>query len=158
MMAEVASPLAPLVHRRSASLQKRRRDDLWLGSTALLASMLVLPYAPGSWHGPEMAASLAVGATALLAGQRWAIAIIVIAELLLVPTQWPRAFLGDASLAERLPSLISLLAIVPGALAVRRAAAALVLVTGQRRTRAMCRRFQAGLVLVGIVAALLPLF
>lgn len=147
---------------REAGRIRRRRSDLWIATTALLAALLALPLAPSSWHGPEVAAVLAVAATALLAGQRWAIAVIVIAELLLLPTIWPRAFLSAGDLTGlttpvRLAALGSLIGIVPGVLAVRRAAAALVLVTGRRRTRATCRRFQAALVLAGLIATFLPL-
>ena len=45
----------------------------------------------------------------------------------------------------------------PGILALRRAAATLVIVTGRKRSRAMCRRFQIGLVIVGLLAMLVPL-
>jgi len=130
---------------------------VWIATTALLAAMLALPLAPSSWHGPEVAAVLAVSATALLAGQRWAIAVIVLAQLLLLPTVWPRAFLPGSDLVVRVAALGSLIAVVPGVIAMRRAAAALVLVTGRRRTRTTCRRFQAGLVLAGLIATLLPL-
>jgi hypothetical protein len=130
---------------------------MWIATTALVAAMLALPLAPSSWHGPEVAAVLAVSATALLAGQRWAIAVIVIAQLLLVPTVWPRAFLPHNELAVRIAALGALIAVVPGVIAMRRAAAALVLVTGRRRARATCRRFHTGLVLVGVIALLLPL-
>ena len=130
---------------------------MWVATTALVAAMLALPLAPSSWHGPEVASVLAVAATALLAGLRWAIAVIVVAELLLLPTVWPRAFLPASDLAVRLAALGSLIAVVPGVIAMRRAAAALVLVTGRRRTRTTCRRFQAGLVVAGVIAAALPL-
>jgi hypothetical protein len=130
---------------------------VWIATTALIAAMLALPLAPSSWHGPEVAAVLAVSATALLAGQRWAIAVIVLAQLLLLPTVWPRAFLSGSDLAVRLAALGSLIAVVPGVIAMRRAAAALVLVTGRRRTQTTCRRFHAALVLAGVVAASLPL-
>lgn len=100
---------------------------------------------------------LAVAATALLAGQRWAIAVIVVAELFLVPTLWPRAFFADGTLATRLAALGSLITIVPGILATRRAAAALVLVTGRRRTREVCRRVHAALVAGALLAVALPL-
>jgi hypothetical protein len=150
---------APLTDRRwrEAARLRRRRSDVWIATTGLFAAMLALPLAPGSWHGPEVAAVLAVAATALLAGQRWAIAVIVLAELLLLPTVWPRAFLPDSDLTVRLAALGSLIGAVPGVLAMRRAAAALVLVTGRRRTRAMCRRFHAGLVVAGLIATFLPL-
>ena len=140
------------------SQQKRRRDEVWIAATAMIAAMLVLPLAPSSWHGPEVASVLAVAATALFAGQRWAIAVIVIAELLLVPTIWPRAFFPDhGGLALRMMAFGSLIAVVPGLLAMRRAAAALVVLGGLRRTRSVCRRFQVGLVLMGLVAGILPL-
>ena len=73
--------------------QRAPRDDGWLAWTGLVGAGLALPLAPGRWHGPEFAAILAVSAIALLAGQRWAIAAIVLAELCLLPTVWPRAVL-----------------------------------------------------------------
>src|SRR6266513_3591912 len=101
-----------LAHRRA--VLRRRRDDLGIGVTALLAAMLALPLSQSSWHGPEVASVLAVSATALLAGQRWAIALVVLAELLLAPTVWPRAFLGGLELwPGRIAALGSLIAIVP---------------------------------------------
>ena len=154
-MAEVLA--TPRSHRQHSARLRRRRDDLWIASTALVAAMLALPLAPSSWHGPEVAAVLAVAATALLAGQRWAIAVIVVAQLLLMPTIWPRAFLPGGELVTRIAALGSLVAIVPGVLAMRRAAAALVLVTGRPRTRETCRRYHVVLMLSGAIVTLLPL-
>lgn len=120
--------------------------------------MFALPLAQSSWHGPEVASTLAVSAVALLAGQRWAIAVIVIAELFLLPTIWPRAFFGGVELwPGRIAALGSLAAIVPGLLSARRAAAALVIITGMSRTRVTCRRFQYGFVALGLLTVLLPL-
>ena len=131
---------------------------MWIGATALVAALTALPLAPSSWHGPEVAAVLAVSATALLAGQRWAIALVVVAELLVAPTLGARAFLGGLALwPGRIAALTSLVLIVPGLLAMRRAAAALVLLSGRRRTSATCRRFQLALVAVGVLAAVVPL-
>jgi hypothetical protein len=150
----VPAPRAPA--QRADVRTRHHRNDLWLAATALVAGLLALPLAQSSWHGPEVAAVLSVAATALFAGQRWAIAVIVIAELFLVPTVWPRAFLhGD--LASRCIALVTLAAIVPGVLATRRAAAVLVVMTGWRQTKRMCRRVQAGLVAVCVLAAVLPL-
>ena len=84
-------------------------------------------------------------------------AVIVTAQLLLLPTVWPLAFLPGSDLGVRLAALGSLIAMVPGVIATRRAAAALVLVTGRRRTQRTCRRFHAGLVLAGVIAAALPM-
>ena len=148
----------PRFDRHHSARLRRRRDDFWVATTALIAAMLALPLAQNSWHGPEVAATLAVSATALFAGQRWAIALIVVAELMLVPTMWPRAFLGAPELAGRLVAMGSMLAIVPGMLSMRRAAAALVLVTGRQRTQATCRQFHTVLVVSGVLATLLPLF
>ena len=131
---------------------------MWIAGTALAGAMLALPLAQSSWHGPDAAAVLAVAATAMLAGQRWAIAAVVLAELLLLPSVAAHAFAGGLALwPGRIASLVALAAIVPGLLALRRAAAALVIVTGQHRTRAMCRRFHLGLVAFGIAAVILPL-
>jgi hypothetical protein len=149
--------LRPQVQLRRQSAQRRRsRNDTWLALSGLLGALLALPLAQSSWHGPEVAAVLAVSATALFAGQRWAIALIVIAELFLLPTVWPRAFL-EGELASRLVALITLAAIVPGVLAMRRAAAVLVVMTGQRRTQRMCRRVHVGLVAICVMAVLVPL-
>jgi len=131
---------------------------MWIGSTALVAAMLALPLAQSSWHGPEVASVLAVAATAMLAGQRWAIAIVVLAELLLAPTVAARGFFSGLSLwPGQVAALVAMMMIVPGVLQQRRAAAAIVLVTGQRRTSKMCRRFYTALVAVGVLGVLLPL-
>ena len=155
-MAEVLA--AARADRHEIARSRRRREDVWIGATALIGAMLALPLAQSSWHGPEVAAVLAVSATALLAGERWAVAIVVIAELLLAPTVWPRAFLGGLALwPGRIAALGSMIAIVPGLLSSRRAAAALVLVTGTRRTRRTCQRFHTGLIVAGLLAFALPL-
>jgi hypothetical protein len=141
------------IERRATAMQRRRDGDRWIALSALAAAMLALPFAPNSWNGPEVAAVLAVSATAMLAGQRWAIALVVIAELMLVPTVVPRAFAGGP-IGIGVVHLLSVGMLVPGLLAKRRAAAALVLLTGWRRTQRTCRRFHlalvAGLALVGL--------
>lgn len=120
--------------------------------------MLALPLAPSSWHGPEVASTLAVSAVALLAGQRWAVALIFIAELLLLPTVWPRAFFGGVDLwPARIAALGSVAMILPGLLSARRAAAAMVLLSGWRRTQLTCRRVQYAFAGIAVVLALLPL-
>jgi hypothetical protein len=155
-MADVVEPARIVRHHIART--RRRRDDMWIGATALLAAMLALPLAQSSWHGPEVSAVLAVSATAMLAGQRWAIALVVLAELLLAPTVAARGFFGGIELwPGRVAALAATMMIVPGLLSVRRAAAALVLVTGRRRTRETCRRFHVALVVVGVIAVLVPL-
>jgi hypothetical protein len=155
----MADVVAPRFHERHhLARTRRRRDDVWIATTGLIAAMLSLPLAQNSWHGPEMSAVLAVSATALLAGQRWAVAVVVIAELLLLPTAWPRAFLTGSDFIARIGALAALSALVPGVIAMRRAAAALVVVTGRPRTQRTCRRFHAALVATLVVATLLPIF
>jgi hypothetical protein len=155
-MAELADTTR--LHRHAVARSRRRRDDMWIGGMALVAAMLALPLAQSSWHGPDAAAVLAVAATAMLAGQRWAIAAVVLAELLLAPTVASRAFAGGLALwPGRIAALGALFAIVPGLLALRRAAAALVIITGRRRTRVTCRRFHLALVAFGLLAVILPL-
>ena len=141
---------------RVTSQLRQQRKDLWLAATGLIVSLLALPLAQSSWHGPEVAAVLAVSATALFAGQRWAIAVIVVADLFLLPTVWPRAFLGG-DLATRIVALATLVAMLPGLVAMRRAAAVLVVMTGRPRTQQMCHRVHVGLIAVSVVAVLVPL-
>lgn len=149
---------APRTRRQHIALSRRRRDEIAIGISALCAALFALPLAQSSWHGPEVASTLAVAAVALLAGQRWAVAIIFIAELLLLPTIWPRAFFGGVELwPGRIAALGSLLMIVPGLLSGRRAAAAMVLISGWRRTRHTCRRVQYVFAALAVIAALLPL-
>jgi hypothetical protein len=153
-----AAHAAIRIARHARARTRRRREELWIGASALVAALVALPLAPSSWHGPEVAAVLAVSATALLAGERWAIALVVRAELVFSPTLAARAFLGGLALwPGRIAALAALILIVPGLLAMRRAAAALVLLTGRRRTSATCRRFHVALVAVGVVAAVIPL-
>jgi len=132
------------------------RREGWLALSGLAGAGLALPLAPGAWHAPEFAAILAVSAIALLAGQRWAIAAIVIAELCLLPTVWPRAVL-EPGWISRLISLATLTAIVPGVLAMPRAAVALVGVTGRGGTERTYHRMRLGLIGLAVVAVLLPL-
>lgn len=146
----------PREQAHASARLRRHQKDAWLAWTGLIGGLLALPLAQSTWHGPEVAAVLTVSATALFAGQRWAIAVIVIADLFLLPTVWPRTFL-EGDFASRFVALMTLAAIVPGVLAMRRAAAVLVLMTGQRRTQKTCRRVHTGLVAVGVLAVLVPL-
>lgn len=155
---EAIATRAPRVRLRRATTARvsRQRKDTWLAITGLIGGLLALPLAQSAWHGPEVAAVLAVSATALFAGQRWAIALIVIADLFLLPTVWPRAFL-DGDLATRIAALVTLVAIVPGLVAMRRAATVLVVMSGRPRTQQMCRRVHVGLIAVMVIAVLVPL-
>jgi len=116
--------------------RRRHRRDTWLAVTAMLSALLALPLAQHAWHGPGVVAILVIAAIAQFAGHPWAIAMIVLCELLLLPTVWPRAFL-DGDLSSRLSALITLVAMVPGLLAMRHAAAALAVLIGKRHSRRM---------------------
>src|SRR5689334_5534113 len=146
--APAAAPLPALMLSRNAArraaFRRQHRQDAWLALSGMVGALLALPLAQNTWHGPEVAAVLAISATALFAGQRWAIALVVIADLLLLPTVWPRAFL-EGDLASRCVAFLTLAAIVPGVLAMRRAATVLVVMTGQRRTHKICRRVHGAL-------------
>lgn len=149
-------PSPSRVRPRRTARHSRQRKDLWLAATGLLGGLLALPLAQSTWHGPEVAAVLVVSATALFAGQRWAIALIVIADLFLLPTVWPRAFL-EGDIVSRATAMITLASIVPGIIAMRRAAAVIVVMTGQHRTQQMCRRVHMGLIAVSVLAVVVPL-
>jgi hypothetical protein len=136
--------------------QRAHRNDGWLALSGLVGAGMALPLAQGAWHGPEFAAILAVSAIALLAGQRWAIAAIVMAELCLLPTVCPRVVL-ESGLISRLIAFATLTAIIPGVLAMPRAAVALVGVTGRGQTERSCRQARIGMVALGIAAVVLPL-
>jgi hypothetical protein len=156
-MADVVDS-AGRVERHARARSKRRRDDVWVATTGLVASLLALPLAQSSWHGPEAAAVLAVAATSMLAGQRWAIATVVLAELLLAPTLAAQGFGGGLALwPGRIAALVAMMMIVPGLLSLRRAAAALVVVTGRPRTQRTCRKFHVALVAVGALGSALPM-
>ncbi len=135
-----------------------RRGDVWIALTALVAAMLALPLAHDRWHGPEVASVLAVSATALLARQRWALALIVIAEVLLAPTCVTRAFAGTTDVTAGTSGVVATMALVPGVLAIRRAAGALARLCGWDAARAATRRYHAGLIAAGLIAGSLPLF
>jgi hypothetical protein len=142
--------------RRQATARRRRqRRDAWLAATAMLGALLALPLAQTTWHGAEVAAVLAIAATAQFAGHRWAIAVIVIAELFLLPTVWPRAFL-EGELGSRIVALTTLVAMVPSLLAMRRAAAVLAVLTGRRYPRLKRRWIHAGLLVSCVIAFVIP--
>ncbi len=68
-------------------------SDRWAAGTGLLSALAILPL-PAHAHSPELAAALAVAAVAVLAGHRWALGALIIAEVFLVAAVWPAAFLA----------------------------------------------------------------
>jgi hypothetical protein len=129
--------------------------DGWLALTGLISAALALPLAQSAWHGPEVAAILAVGAVALLAGQRWAIAVIALGDLFLLPTVLPRAVLGPGGVA-RLVALATIVATMPGVLTLPRAATTVAAITGRTGTEQVFRT-RIGLFAVVVFAAIAPL-
>jgi hypothetical protein len=133
-----------------------RERNVWPVLSGLVVAGLALPLAQSAWHGPEVAAILAVSAIALLAGQRWAIAVLVLAELFLLPTIWPRALLGSG-VVPRLVAFATLIAIIPGVLALPRATAVLAGMIGRGTTPQRSRYTHIGLVAIGVFALITPL-
>jgi hypothetical protein len=86
---------------------------------------------------PEIASVLAVGAIALLAGQRWALPIVVLADIALIGAVWPRAFLHDPPSTEaQVGVVLGLAGALPGIVAFGRAAPELAeLVLGKATQR-----------------------
>jgi hypothetical protein len=113
------------------------RLELSVGALGLLAALAVLPL-PTVKETPEVAAVLAVAAVALLAGERWALPILVLADVALIGLLWPRAFLHDPPSQEaRIGVFLGLAGALPGIVAFGRAAPALAeLVLGQPTQRA----------------------
>jgi hypothetical protein len=87
---------------------------------------------------------LACAAIASLAGHRWGVIVVVVAELFLLATIVPRALFEDSAIVQWL-SAATLVAIVPGLLALPRCLVALV------------RRGYGVLAASGLAVALLPL-
>ena len=145
------------VPRRRVEQRKRyRRQEVFIALTALVAALIALPFAPSA-HSPEVSSVLAVSAVALLAGHRWAVALVVVAELLLLPGLWPRLLVQPPDVPARIAIIAACLSIVPGVLALRRASATLVSIAGVKRTRRSCRAATAVLALCLIVGAVLPM-
>jgi len=134
---------------------RQRSVDVWIALSALTAAMLALPFALNSWNGPEVASVLAISATAMLAGQRWAIAVVVIAELLLVPTVLPRVFVGG-HVGITAVHFLSVAMLVPGLLSMRGAATELVALSGWQGTQKKVRRLHFALIFALTLVGLLP--
>jgi len=109
--------------------------DRWIGSFGLIAALAVFPL-PTEGSTPEIASIVAVAAIALLAGQRWALPIVVLADLALVGALWPRAFHDPPDPLAQLGLCLGLIGALPGAASLSRAAQPLAeLVTGRASDR-----------------------
>lgn len=89
-------------------------SERWTAATGLLAALAILPL-PAQAHSPELAATLAVAAVAVLAGHRWALGALIVAEIFLIAAVWPRAFLIEPpSLYARATIGVAALGALPG--------------------------------------------
>ncbi len=135
-----------------------RRDDLLVAVTALLGAMLALPLATSSSNGPEVAATLAVAATCMLAGQRWALGLVTVTSVVMLPALAIGAFSAELPLYPgRLVAFVALLMLVPGLVRFRAATGALVTLAGFAHPRSRIRRVQATMVALGAVVITLLL-
>ena len=88
--------------------------DRWVAGAGLAAAFAALPL-PSHAHSAELAAVLAVGAIAALAGFRWGLAVLVAAEVFLVAAVWPLAILArPPSVAAQIAVVIACAGAVPG--------------------------------------------
>jgi hypothetical protein len=134
----------------------RVRRERWLGATGLVAAVAALPL-PGHGHSPELAATLAIGALALLAGFRWGLAVLVVAEIFLVGAVWPLAILAKPpSVAAQIAVLISCCGAIPGVLSLRTGAAEVVGLCGLRRNRQGIAVARTALVATSVLVWSLP--
>lgn len=138
--------------RRHHARSRLLRSDRRIGAASLLGAALAMPLVAS----PEAASVLAVASIALLAGQRWAVGLVIAAELVLLAALIPFA-LAQTSPLLATTAWASAAAAVPSLAATRRGAAALVLLSGVRRTRATCRAIHVGLIALAILAGCAPM-
>lgn len=121
--------------------------------TSLLAAFAMLPLAT---HGgsAEITSALAIACVTVLAGQSWALPIVVLADALLLPDMLGRIAASGGSGLEPAACGVAVLAMVPGLFAIRRAAAGIVAGLGLERRRGRVRIAQLALVASGAVGAL----
>jgi len=90
------------------------------GFIGALAAML-LPVQSGSTpQTPEIAAVLAVGALALLAGHAWGLLIVALADVMLIGTVWPLVVFLQGSTLEIAAAATALGGALPGLILVTR--------------------------------------
>ncbi len=136
---------------------KASRAELVLGVLGLVAALAALPL-PTVAATPEIASVLAIAAVAVLAGHRWGVAILVVADVALVGALWPRAFLQDPpSTIAQLGVVLGLAGALPGAVMLRRMTPELaLLVLGEESARG--RAVSAALVpVIAVVWVAAPL-
>lgn len=140
--------------RRQQARSRLRRSDHVIGVSSLVGAAAAMPLAAS----PEAAAILAVAAMALLAGQRWAIGVVMVAQLTLIAALLPFVLATPPpSQMATAAAWLSVIAAFPCLAATRRGAAALALLSGLRRTRATCRLIHVALLVLTVLAGCAPL-
>ena len=140
--------------RRQRSQTRLRRGDHVIGVASLVGAAAAMPLAAF----PEAAAILAVASMALLAGQRWAIGVVMIAELALLAALLPFIVSHPPPTPmSTAAAWLSVVAAFPCLAATRRGAAALALLSGVRRTRATCRVIHVAALVFTVLAGCAPL-
>ncbi len=92
-----------------------RNPAIWVAGTGLLGAIAVMLLPGELGQSPEIAAVLAVGALALMAGHKWALLIVALADAMLVGRVWPViAFPDNQSSLAVVIAMVALLAAVPG--------------------------------------------
>lgn len=109
-----------------------------MAATGLASALAALPLQSHA-HSPEIAAVLAIGALASLAGFRWGVGIVVLAEIFLVAAVWPLAILArPPSVPAQIAVAIACLGAGPGLWRLRGGAADVIALVGiacERRRR-----------------------
>jgi hypothetical protein len=140
--------------RRRRARTRLRRSDHVIGVASLVGAAAAMPLAAS----PEAAAILAVASMALLAGQRWAIGVVMIAQLALLAALLPFVVAHPPpSPMSTAAAWLSVVAAFPCLAATRRGAAALALLSGVRRTRATCRVIHVAALVLTVIAGCAPL-
>ena len=129
-----------------------RRGERWVAASGLAAALAALPL-PSHEHSPELAAVLAIGAIAWFAGHRWALGVVVLAEIFLVAAVWPLAILArPPSVPAQIAVTIACLGAGPGLWRLRGGARDVVALAGIASERG--RRFAGHGLLAGALAIL----
>ena len=127
--------------------------DRWIGCFGLIAALAVMPL-PTVGSTPEIASIVAVVSIALLAGQRWALPLVVLSDLALVGALWPRAFAVPPDHLAEIGVLLGLAGALPGFIALGRASGPLAELLSLRSRRLA----RAALLVTAALFLAMPLF
>ena len=132
------------------------RWDARIAVLGIVAALAALPL-PAHASSPEFAGALLIGAVALLTGHRWALGVVVIAEVLLVAALWPLAFVHHPpSVPAQIAVAIACGSALPGLLALGRAAPELFDLVGLRLSGRAHRIAYAGLAMISFALIAAP--